>query len=137
MSATTESLLPAPCWWIDRDDCWEITHHPTRDDAEANHADRVRSDYGWVLSITGAFALVSGIARQEMRRCHEVTCPDCGTLQHVRERVQSCAGECGYEVVIEQIAVHDPAQTRLFEVVPTHDLAGEPLSRVVVFAQEP
>jgi hypothetical protein len=129
-------VLPKPCWWIDRDDDYEITHHPTRTVTEADHADRVRSDHGWVLSITGAFAIVPGTARQEMRRCFEVTCPDCGTPQHVQDRVRSCVGECGYEFVVEQIAVHDPAQTKLFEVLPTHDLPDQPLSLVVVFAED-
>jgi len=36
-------LLPALCWLIDRDDDWETYHHPTREDAEHEHADRVRS----------------------------------------------------------------------------------------------
>lgn len=44
----TAVALSAPCWWIDRGDCWEITHHYTREDAEAGHADRVRDDHGWV-----------------------------------------------------------------------------------------
>lgn len=128
--------LPAQCWWIDRDDCWEITHHPTREDAEANHADRVRSDYGWVLSVAGAFAIVPGTARQEQRRCWQVTCPECGAAQHIQGRFESCVDECGYEIETEQIAPDDPNQTRFFEVLPTGDLEGQPLSRVVVFAEE-
>jgi hypothetical protein len=128
--------LPAPCWWIDRDDCWEISHHPTREDAEADHADRVRSDYGWVLSVAGAFAIVSGVARQEPRRCRELTCPECGAVNHFQNRFESCVDECGYEVEIEQIPPDDPNQTRIFEVLPTRDLDGQPLSQVVLFAEE-
>ncbi|RSN05979.1 hypothetical protein DMC63_37865 [Streptomyces sp. WAC 05977] len=128
--------LPTPCWWIDRDDCWEITHHPTREDAEANHADRVRDDYGWVLSVAGAFAIVAGVPRQEPLRCWEATCPECGATGHFQRRFESCVDECGYEFEIEQIPPDDPNQARIFEVLPTHDLAGQPLSRVVLFTEE-
>jgi hypothetical protein len=128
--------LPAPCWWIDRGDCWEITHHPTREDAHAAHADMVRSDYGWVLSVAGAFAIVPGVACQDLRRCYEVTCPECGATQHIQDRIESCVDECGYEFEIEQIALDNPHQTRFFEVLPTDDIEGQPLSRVVVFAEE-
>lgn len=128
--------LPVPCWWIDRDDCWEITHHATRDEAEAHHADQVRSDHGWVLSIAGAFAVVPGVARQEPRHCYLVTCPECGRRQHIQGRFESCVDECGYGIEVAQIPVDDPKQTRLFEVLPTHDLPGQPLSRIVVFAEE-
>jgi hypothetical protein len=126
--------LPTPCWWIDRGDCWEITHHATREDAEVNHADQVRDDHGWVLSVVGAFDIVPGIARQEPRRCYEATCPECGAGQHLQSRHESCVDECGYEFVVEQIAPDNPAQATLFEVLPTHDLVGQPLSRIVVFA---
>lgn len=128
--------LPAPCWWIDRGDDYEVTHHPTRAEAKANHADRVRSDYGWVLSIEGAFAIVPGVTCQEPRRCWEITCPECGAPQHVQARFESCVDECGCEFEIEQIALDNPHQTRFFEVLPTDDLEGQPLSRVVVFAEE-
>lgn len=134
--AVVAIALPAPCWWIDLDDCWEVTHHVTREDAEAHHADQVRSDHGWVLSIVGAFAIKPGTARQERQRCYLVTCPECGRRQHIQQRFESCVDECGYEIESEQILVHDPNQTRLFEVLPTHDLPGRPLSRVVVFAEE-
>lgn len=129
-------LLSGPCWWIDRNDTWEVSHHPTREDAEADHADRVRSDYGWPLSVAGAFAIVYGKARQERRRCREWTCPDCGCGAHSQDRVAVCSDGCGFEFVVEQVAQDEPAQTRMFEVLPTHDLPGEPLSRVVVFAEE-
>src|SRR5690349_1840129 len=97
--------LSMPCWWIDRGDCWEISHYPTRDDAEADHVDSVREDHGWVLSVAGAFAIVPGVARQEQRRCHEVTCPDCGAVQHHQTRFATCVGECGYEFEIGDIPV--------------------------------
>lgn len=106
--------LPEPCWWIDRDDCFEITHHPTREDAEANHADRVRSDYGWVLSVQGAFEIYPGKARQEQLRCWKVTCPECGAAQHVQERFERCSYGCGYEITTEQIPEDDPNQIWLF-----------------------
>lgn len=126
-TAPTAHVLPAPCWWIDRGDCWEITHHDSREDAEAGHADRVRSDDGWILSVAGAFALVPGVARQESYRCHEVTCPACGAVQHNRqERFGACVEECGYEFEITQAPLVDADQIRLFEVLPTHDLADLP-----------
>jgi hypothetical protein len=106
--------LSTPCWWIDRGDCWEITHHATREDAEADHADRVRSDYGWPLSVAGAFAIVPGVARQEQRRCYESTCPECGAHNHIQHRYESCVDECGYEFEITQIAFNDPHQIELF-----------------------
>jgi hypothetical protein len=129
-------LLPQPRWWIDRNDAWEISHHPTREDAEADHADRVRGDHGRPLSVAGAFALVYGTARQEHQRCWEWTCPDCGCGAHSQERIADCPHECGFEFLIDQIAPDVPDQTHLFEVLPTHDLPGQPLSRVVVFADE-
>lgn len=116
------AALPAPCWWIDRDDCWEITHHPTREDAEANHADRVRSDYGWALSVTGAFEVYPGQARQEPRRCYTVTCPECGTAQHVQQRFEQCGDGCGHEIKTEQIPDDDPDQTWLFTPAPEASL---------------
>jgi hypothetical protein len=116
----TAVALPAPCWWIDRGDCWEITHHDSREDAEANHADSVRADDGWILSIAGAFEIVPGVARQEPCRCYKVTCPDCGAVQHHQTRFATCVGECGYEFEITQIPLIDPDQTRLFEALPTH-----------------
>lgn len=106
--------LPAPCWWVDRDDCWEITHHDTREDAEADHADRVRSDYGWVLSTSGAFEICPGRVRQEQLRCWKVTCPQCGAAQHIQHRFESCVDECGYEITTEQIPDNDPNQFPLF-----------------------
>jgi hypothetical protein len=108
--------LSTPCWWIDRNDCWEITHHATREDAEAHHADQIRSDYGWVLSVAGAFAIYPGVARQEPCRCYEVTCPECGDVGHHRSRFTACPAECGCEFEIEQIPVVDPNQAQLFEV---------------------
>jgi hypothetical protein len=132
----TVVALPVPCWWIDRDDCWETSHHPTREDVEADHADQIRADYGWVLSVGGAFAIVAGVARQEPLRCREVTCPECGGVNHVQRRFESCVYECEYEFEIEQIPPDDPNQARFFEILPTHDVDGEPLSRVVLFADE-
>ena len=129
-------VLPAPCWWIDRDDCWEITHHPTREDAQADHADRVRSIFGWVLSVAGAFALYPGVTRQEPRRCYKVTCPECGVPQHTQDRWEACAAECGYEIETAQIPPADPDQARLFEALPTHDIEGLSLGQVIVFAEE-
>jgi hypothetical protein len=137
--------LPAPCWWIDRNDCWEITHHTTREQAEADHVERVSHDISHdedsvlsvALSVAAAFAIEPGVARREPRRCYEVTCPECGSGQHVQERYERCLDDgCDYEFEIEQIALDDPDQSRLFEVLPTHDLAGHPISRVVVFADE-
>jgi hypothetical protein len=129
-------LLPEPCWWIDRNDCWETSHHPTREDVEADHADRVRSDYGWPLSVAGSFAIVYGVARQERGLCREWTCPTCGCTVHSQERIAHCPDDCGFTFVVDQITPDEPDQTRLFEVLPTHDLPGEPLSRVVVFVEE-
>jgi hypothetical protein len=126
-SADTDQATPAaialatPCWWIDRGDCWEITHHATREDAEAGHADRVRSDEGWVLSVAGAFAIVPGVARQEPRRCYEVTCPECGAVGHHQTRFTACPAECGYDFVLKQIPQTDPDQIGLFDDLPTHD----------------
>ncbi len=109
--------LSTPCWWIDRNDCWEITHHTTREDAEADHADKIRYDYGWVLSVTGAFAIYPGVARQEPRRCYEVTCPGCGVRGHHQTRFTACPAECGHEFAVEQIPPDDdPDQTCLFDV---------------------
>jgi hypothetical protein len=130
-------LLPDPCWWIDRNDAWEITHHPTREDAEAEHADQVREDNGWPLSVEGALAIIYGLARQEHQRCRAWTCPDCGSRAHTQERLALCPDEeCEYEFQVDQVALDDPAQSRMFEVLPTHDLPGEPLSRIVVFAED-
>lgn len=114
---STAVLLSTPCWWIDRGDCWEITHHATREDADAGHADRVRDEFGWILSVTGAFALVPGVARQESYRCYAMTCPVCGRRQHHHgTRFVECVDECGHEFEIEQVAPDIPGQTRLFTV---------------------
>ncbi len=129
---TEPILLPTPCWWIDRDDCWEITHHATREDAEAHHADLVRSDYGYPLSVTGAFAIYPGVAKQEMQRCREITCAGCGETWHTRSRITECE-ECGHETLI--IPLDDPDQTGFFEVLPTSDIEGQPLSRVITFEE--
>lgn len=115
-TAPAAVALSTPCWWIDRGDCWEITHHTTREDAEADHADRVRDDDGWVLSVAGAFAIYPGEARQEPRRCYEVTCPECGVVGHHQTRFTACPAECGYEFEIGQIAVDNPDQMRLVDV---------------------
>ncbi|MFE3178664.1 hypothetical protein ACFXPA_46575 [Amycolatopsis sp. NPDC059090] len=112
-------LLPEPCWWIDRDDDWEISHHPGREAAEADHADRVRSDYGWPLSVAGAVAIVPGEVRREARRCREWTCPDCGCVTHSQGRDASCAEECGFEFEIAEVAPDDPAQASLFDACGT------------------
>lgn len=137
MSSTpTVVLLPTPCWWIDRGDPCETPHYPTREDAEAEHTDQVREDYGWPLSVTGAFAMVSGEVKQEHQRCREWTCPDCGCAAHTQTRITQCPHECGFEFLVEQIAPDDAAQSRMFEVLPIHDLPGQPLNRIVVFAEE-
>jgi len=128
--------LAAPCWWIDRNDPWEISHHATRLAAEETHADQVREDHGWPLSVAGAFAIVPGVARREVRRCYEVTCPECGAEQHIQDHTGECVDECGYEFVIDQIALNDPEQTRLFEVLPTQDIAGQPANIVITFADK-
>lgn len=111
--------LPAPCWWIDRHDGWETTHHATREDAVAEHVDAVRRDYGWVLSETGAFDIVPGVVRQEPRACYEATCPDCGAGNHLQDRTAPCFTECGHEFQVEQIALDDPDQTALFDLPPS------------------
>jgi len=131
---TEPVLLPAGCWWIDRDDCWEITPYPTREDAEANHADRIRSDYGWPLSVKGAFEIYPGVATQEVQRCWEIDCPECGKRAHVTRRFDTC-GACEDEIVSLAIPYEDPDQVELFDVLPTHDIPGQPLSRVVVFEE--
>lgn len=77
-----------------------------------------------------------GTARRELRRRYLVTCPECGRRQHIQGRFESCMDECGHGIESALIPVDDPDQARLFEVLPTHDLAGQPLSRVVVFAEE-
>ncbi|WP_020421142.1 hypothetical protein [Amycolatopsis sp. ATCC 39116] len=129
--------LPAPCWWIDRNDDGMITHHLTREEAETVHADQVREDHGWGLTVAGAFAIVPGLVCHEPRRCYEVTCPGCGTVQHVQDRYQACIDDvCGHELEVEQIPHVAPDQTQLFDVLPTHDIEDEPLSRVVLFIEE-
>ena len=123
---TTEPL-PNPCWWIDRHDPWEITHHRTPEDATANHRDRVCSDHGWVLTVAGAFAIVPGDLEQEHQRCCEVICPDCGEGLHLQERYEEC-WECGHGFVITAFPDPDlPGQGFLLEVLPTHDIPGNPL----------
>ncbi|MFD5089383.1 AAA family ATPase [Amycolatopsis thailandensis] len=114
---TEPVLLPAGCWWIDRDDCWEITHHPTREDAEADHADRIRGDYGYPLSVKGAFKIYPGEAKQETLRCYEIDCPECGETVHVTRRYDIC-GACEDDIVTPAIPYEDPDQVELFDVVP-------------------
>lgn len=126
--------IVGPCWWMDRGDCWEITHHPTREEAEADHADRIRDDYDEPLTVVAALALEPATAVQEPRRCYVVECRECGCGQHVQERVTECF-ECSEPVTVEQIAPDDPSQEAAFEVLPTHDIDGHPLSRVVLFEE--
>lgn len=111
------TALPAPCWWIDPNHLgdWEIAHHDTRGAAEEDHANQIRSEYGWVLTVAGAFAILPGRAVQEVRRCYVVSCPGCEQRRHVQKRFEACAG-CGYRVEKPQIPLDDPRQLRLFTV---------------------
>lgn len=112
--------LPSPCWWIDRDDCWETTHHPTREEAVSHHTDQVRCDHGWPLSDLGAAEIMHGVPVQEERRCHELTCPECEMVVHVQERDDRC-GWCEADIETEQIAPEDPDQPELFAAASSMD----------------
>jgi hypothetical protein len=126
--------LETPCWWIDRADCEEITHHPTLDDAVAHHRDLVCSEYGWVLSATGAFALVPGQIQQEQRCCWQVICPDCGRGLHLQDRYEECF-ECGYPYLIEDLpGPDDEHQETLFDVLDTTGVDGAPPYVIVMVA---
>jgi len=133
MTTPAPVMLSSPCWWIDRNDCWEITHHRTVEDAVANHRDRVCGDHGWILSVAGAFAIVPGEIQQEPRRCYEAVCPGCGEHVHLQYRYDECV-ECGHEFVIDTLpAPDDEHQEYLFEILETTGIPGKPgLAHVIV-----
>jgi hypothetical protein len=83
-------LLTTPCWWVDRNDAWEITHYPTPEKAEDWHVKGVREDHGFPLSIAGAFTVSPGELVQETVCCYEFDCPECGDGCHQQE----LSGEC-------------------------------------------
>lgn len=113
--------VPTRCWRVDHGDDWECTrHHRTQEEAETEHLDRVRANVSWVLSMTGAFAVVPARIRQEPRRCFAVTCPRCGASQHIQERYADCIDECGHEFDLDQFALVHPDQACLFEVLPSY-----------------
>ena len=135
-------LLPSPCWWIDRGDCWEITHHPTRQAAETAHENfRVHGNHpistfntdSQGISCVEEVSLVDGIARREVRCCYEVVCPDCGTLQHIQDLDEDCVEGCGYVFDPKEIPPNDPDQNYLFGVLTTDDI-NQP-HMVVLFAE--
>jgi hypothetical protein len=127
------STQPEPCWWMDRGDCWEITHHPTREDAEADHADQVRSDYGWPLSLAGCLEIVPASPRREKIPCQSVRCPDCDTDIHYIGAGEVCCDECD-EVLIAKGECHfpDPDQEYLFDVLTAPDDTGQVVTHLVL-----
>jgi hypothetical protein len=87
-------LLTTPCWWVNTNDCWEISHFPTREKAEDWHIKGVRRDHGTPLSIAGAFEREPAEVAQETECCYELDCPDCGDSCHQQELVGECVW-CG------------------------------------------
>lgn len=83
-------LLTTPCWWVDRHDPWEITHYPSREEAEQQHVDDVRADEGFPLTAAGVFERTHAELVQEKACCWEFDCPACGSCCHQQER----SGEC-------------------------------------------
>lgn len=83
-------LLTTPCWWVDCHDPWEIMHYSTREEAEQRHADDVRKDEGFPLSVQGAFERSPSDLVQENVCCYGFDCPACGSGCHQQER----SGEC-------------------------------------------
>lgn len=92
-------LLTTPCWWVDRHDPWEIIHDRTRDRAEQRHADQVRQDEGFPLSVQGAFERSQGDLVQETVSCYEFDCPECGDCCHQQERSGNCVW-CGARIEV-------------------------------------
>lgn len=117
MAEPEVELLPTPCWWVDRDDPWEIRHYATRQEAVNHHVAMVRDDHGMPWSEAGAFDVVPGVVTEQPRRCWSWECPDCGARCHTYARVAGCVDECGFSFVIDAIAEDNPDQGRLFEAV--------------------
>lgn len=129
--------LPAPCWWIDGDEDWEITHHPTREEAVRHHAEQIRRDDP-TLTDAEALAITRGVIRQESQRCWTVTCPECGQIQHIQDMFDMCAADCGWAAEEHKpVLVHDPDQHRLFDILPTNDIPGRPPHLIVLLAEPP
>lgn len=132
--------LAARCWWIDGGEDWEITHHPTREEAVRHHGDQLRRERDDpTLSDAEALAITRGVIRQDLQRCWAVTCPECGQVQHIQDRFDMCAADCGWAAdEDEPVLVHpDPDQHLLFDVLPTTDIPGRPPHVIVLLAEPP
>jgi hypothetical protein len=72
-----------PCWFVERNDPWEIQHFATLLAAGRAHVDSVREHHGYPWSVAHIFAEISPATITRCPEpCIEFTCPECGTTCH-------------------------------------------------------
>ena len=135
-----EILLSTPCWWInngliDPDEDGYL-HFGSRDEALAYHVHGTRKLHGFPLSEAGALGRIPAVIRRETYCCVKVTCPGCGVGQHSEGPFEVCGYECGWMLPDAEPPPDNPDQERLFEVLRTDDIEGQPDSMLVVFGEE-